>query len=163
MHKPVFEVINKLVKEGLSVKMIVMDDGDLRGELESYISKHNLQDHISMIGFKQDFVNYMKVADLLMHPSVTEASNNVAKEMGLLQKAIAVCANVGDFSDYIVNDKNGYFLDYNDLTKTIEEVIRDAYNDPGKLKAFGEILRCDVLRHFSDSTENKQRVLELLN
>jgi glycosyltransferase involved in cell wall biosynthesis len=162
-HRPVFEVMNKLVKEGLSVKMIVMDDGDLRGELETYISDHALSTHIAMVGFKEDFVNYMAASDMLIHPSVTEASNNVVKEMGLLEKGVAVCRNVGDFSDYISDDRNGYFLESDNLLYTIEACIRDAYNDPEKLKRFGHELKRDVMRNFSDSAENRQRVLQLLS
>ena len=162
-HKPVFEVIKKLTGEGLSIKMIVMDDGDLRPQLETFIEKNKLEDHIAMVGFKDDFINYMAASDMLMHPSVTEASNNVVKEMGLLEKAVAVCRHVGDFSDYIADDGNGYFLESDNLLHTIEMSVRDAYNNPGKLKRFGQELRQDVLKHFSDSMENRERVLQLLN
>src|SRR5258706_3430300 len=105
-HQPVFEVVKKMEDEGLSVKMIVMDDGDLRPQLQKYVDKHNLPDHIDIIGYKEDFINYMAASDMLIHPSVTEASNNVVKEMGLLEKGVAVCGNVGDFSDYVVEGKN---------------------------------------------------------
>ena len=162
-HQPVFEVVKKMVDEGLSVKMIVMDDGDLRKGLEDYIAKNKLSEHIDMIGFKEDFINYMAASDMLIHPSVTEASNNVVKEMGLLEKAVAVCRNVGDFSDYVIEDKNGYLLDSDNLVSTIELAIRDACNQPQKLKRFGAALKTDVLKHFSDSAENKQRVLQLLH
>jgi glycosyltransferase involved in cell wall biosynthesis len=162
-HRPVFEVVKKLVNEGLSIKMIVMDDGDLRADLEAYIKENELTGHIFMVGFKEDFVNYMAASDMLMHPSVTEASNNVVKEMGLLEKAVAVCRHVGDFSDYIEDDRNGYFLESTELLQTIENCIRDAYLNPGKLKRFGEELKKDVIKHFSDSMENKQRVFQILN
>ena len=162
-HIPVFETVKKLIGEGLSVKMIVMDDGDLRPVLETFIEKNGLHEHIDLVGFRQDFINYMAASDLLMHPSVTEASNNVVKEMGLLEKGVAVCRDVGDFNDYIVEDSNGYFLDNHNLSPTIESAIRDAYTNPDKLKLFGARLKADVLKHFSDSAENRQRVLQLLN
>jgi glycosyltransferase involved in cell wall biosynthesis len=162
-HMPVFEVIKKLVDEGLSVKMIVMDDGPLRPELEKFILQNNLSDHIFLTGFREDFVNYMAAADMLIHPSLTEASNNVVKEMGLLEKSVAVCKDVGDFNDYIRDDQNGYFLKRDNLPQTIESVIRDAYDNPGKLKQFGSGLRKDVFKHFSDSAENRHRFLDLLN
>ncbi|HET6996140.1 MAG TPA: glycosyltransferase family 4 protein [Chitinophagaceae bacterium] len=162
-HLPVFHIVKKLVDEGLHVKMIVMDDGDLRPRLEQFIATNGLQEHIDLVGFREDFVNYMAASDMLIHPSVTEASNNVVKEMGLLEKTVAVCRNVGDFNDYIKEGLNGYFLDNNNLEQTIEEAIRDAYNNPGKMKSFGQELRKDVLKNFSDSTENRQRVLQLLD
>jgi glycosyltransferase involved in cell wall biosynthesis len=162
-HMPVFEVLKDLIKEGLSVKMIIMDDGPLRDDLEKFITNNNLSGHFLLTGYRQDFVNYMMAADLLMHPSVTEASNNVVKEMGLLEKAVAVCRNVGDFSDYIEENRNGYFLESNALKLGIETVIRDAYNDPDKLRRLGTELKKDVLSRFSDSLQNRQRFLDLLN
>jgi glycosyltransferase involved in cell wall biosynthesis len=162
-HMTVFEIVKKLIDEGLSIKMIVMDDGPLRPELENYIENNNLGNHILMTGFREDFVNYMAAANLLIHPSLTEASNNVVKEMGLLQKAVAVCRNVGDFSDYISENRNGYFLERDNLLSTIESAIRDAYAHPEKISQFGAELKKDVLKHFSDSSENRQRFLDLLN
>jgi len=161
-HNAVFEIVKKLIDEGLSVKMIVMDDGPLRPALEKFIETNNLDNHIFLTGFREDFVNYMAAADLLIHPSLTEASNNVVKEMGLLQKGVAVCRDVGDFNDYITEGRNGYFLERNNLSEKIESVIRDAYTHPGKIKDLGEELRKDVLKHFSDSTENRQRFLDLI-
>lgn len=161
-HKPVFEVFKQLVDEGLSLKMIVMDDGDLRPELEAFIETNKLNDHINMVGFKEDFVNYMAASDMLMHPSVTEASSNVVKEMGLMEKGVAVCRDVGDFNDYIIDGENGYFLESANLHQTITRAIRDAYNDPSKLKRMGNKLNQDVFKHFSDSVENKNRVLSLI-
>lgn len=162
-HLPVFENVKKLTDEGLSVKMMVMDGGELKPQLETFVESNKLQGNIFFTGFREDFINYMSAADLLMHPSVTEASNNVVKEMGLLQKAVAVCHNVGDFSDYIVEGHNGYFLEKDNLSKTIEHTIRDAYNNPDKLKRFGSSLKADVIKYFGDSTENRQRFLQLLN
>lgn len=161
-HMPVFEVVKKMIDEGLSIKMIVMDDGPLRPELEAFIEKNKLDNHIFLTGFREDFVNYMAVADMLVHPSLTEASNNVVKEMGLLEKAVAVCKNVGDFNDYLTEGHNGYFLDRENISQTIEMAIRDAYANPEKIKDFGRELKLDVVKHFSDSAENRQRFLDLL-
>jgi glycosyltransferase involved in cell wall biosynthesis len=163
-HMPVFEVVNKLVKEGMSVKMLVMDDGPLREELQNFIVQHSLGNNIFLVGFRQDFVNYMAVSDMLIHPSVTEASNNVVKEMGLLRKAVAVCRNVGDFNDYIEEGRNGYFLDNDDLTGSIERVIRNAYTNPGNTREkMGQALRDDVMTAFSNTPENKLRFLQLFD
>lgn len=162
-HMPVFEILKKLVAEGMSIKMIVMDDGALRPDLEMFIKQNKLESHIILTGFREDFVCYMAAADLLVHPSLTEASNNVVKEMGLLEKAVAVCRHVGDFSDYIEENRNGYFLESGNLMQTIESAIRDAYNHPDKIKDFGRELKKEVLQRFGDSAENRQRFLNLLN
>ena len=161
-HMPVFETVKKLLDEGLSIKMIVMDDGPLRSALESFIKKNNLSDHIFMIGFKEDFVNYMAAADLLIHPSVTEASNNVVKEMGLLKKTVAVCEHVGDFDDYIKEGINGFIMKWGDLKFTIEKINKDAYCSHEKLKKMGNRLNDDVMEKFSDTEKNRKNYLDLI-
>lgn len=161
-HMPVFEVVRKLADEGLSVKIIVMDEGSLRSQLEEFIKINKLNDHIFLTGFQEDFVNYMAAADLLMHPSVTEASSNVVKEMGLLKKGVAVCEHVGDFDDYIKDMENGYILQPSSLNASIERVIRDAYSRKEALDTMGEKLNQAVFQRFSDSQENRSRFLKLI-
>jgi glycosyltransferase involved in cell wall biosynthesis len=161
-HMPVFEVVNKLIKEGLSIKMIVMDDGPLRPALENFVNQNYLSDHIMMPGFCDDVINYMYAADLLIHPSLTEASNNVVKEMGYLKKPVAVCDGVGDFNDYISNNECGYIMQRSDLKNSIESVIRDAYINKGKLAEMGINLKKNVENRFSDTPENKKRFLGLV-
>jgi glycosyltransferase involved in cell wall biosynthesis len=162
-HMLVFETLKKLVNDGLSIKMIVMDDGPLRPQLETFITENNLSSYIIMTGFREDFVNYMAASDLLIHPSLTEASNNVVKELALMEKGVAVCKDVGDFNDYIEEGRNGFFLDRYKLGESIEKVIREAYANPEKLKKMGSELKKDVLHFFSDSQSNRQRFLKLLD
>jgi glycosyltransferase involved in cell wall biosynthesis len=104
----------------------------------------------------------MAAADLLMHPSVTEASSNVVKEMGLLNKAVAVCEHVGDFDDYIKDRENGYLLNPAALKDTIETAVRDAYNNKEVLAELGIKLNHSVFQRFSDSPENRSRFLKLI-
>ena len=140
-----------------------MDDGPLRPQFEKFTADEGLTNHVEFVGFRNDFINFMAAADLLMHPSLTEASNNVAKEMALMEKGIAVCKDVGDFNDYICPGKNGYLMDRSNLNAEIERVLLDAYADPAKLKEMGRQLKNDVLHTFSDSEGNRSRFLKLLN
>jgi glycosyltransferase involved in cell wall biosynthesis len=104
----------------------------------------------------------MAAADLLIHPSLTEASSNVVKEMGLLKKPVAVCEHVGDFDDYIKDMENGYILQTLSLKDSIERVIRDAYSRKEALRGMGEKLNQSVLNLFSDNPENRSRFLKLI-
>jgi len=161
-HQPVFEVLHKLKEEGLKIKMIVMDDGPLKAQLENFTIEKGMTDDIIFVGFKTDFINYMAAADLLIHPSLTEASSNVVKEMGLINKTVAVCEGVGDFNDYIVNGKNGFVISRLQLSEGIEAAIRKAYTNSELLKDMGENLHQSVVELFSESQENRNRFLDLI-
>ena len=160
-HQPVFEVLKELIEEGLSIKLIVMDDGPLRPELEAFIKINQLEEYILLVGFQKDFINYMAVSDLLIHPSLTEASNNVTKEMGLLEKTVAVCRDVGDFNDYIYDQQNGYLMDRSVIKSEIKRVVLDAYHHPENLIKMGKNLKQDVLNKFNDSPVNRKGFIEL--
>lgn len=161
-HQPVFEVLDELVREGLDLKMIVMDDGPLRKGFEAFTKEHKLQGRVSFVGYRSDFINYMAAADLLMHPSLTEASNNVVKEMGLLCKPAAVCKDVGDFNDYIRDRENSFLMKRDNLKEEIRKVLIDACKHKGVLPEYGARLREDVLHIFGDSAANRQRFLNLV-
>lgn len=161
-HLPVFQLVKKLVDEGLSIRMIVMDDGPLRQELETFIATNNLGDTIAMVGFRNDFINFMAASDLLIHPSLTEASNNVVKELALLEKGVAVCKDVGDFNDYIRDGQNGFMIDRGNLVSSMEAIIREAYSDTERLKTMGTELKKDVLDLFGFSEKNRKRFIDLI-
>lgn len=161
-HMPVFQLVKKLVAEGLSIKMIVMDDGPLKPELETFIRENKLTAVIDMVGFRSDFINFMAAADLLIHPSLTEASNNVVKELALLEKGVAVCKDVGDFNDYIRDGQNGFMIDRGNLVSSLEGIIRTAYAGKERLEEMGKELKKDVLDMFSDAEKNRKRFIDLI-
>ena len=161
-HLPVFEILQKLIREGLSIKMIVMDDGPLRQVLQNYIREHRLDRDIIMPGYRADIDNYMAASDMLIHPSLTEASNNVVKEIGFMEKAVAVCKGVGDFDDYIKDTVSGYFMERGELEASVESVIRKAYANREQLSEMGRQLKKNVLQRFADTAENRERFLQLV-
>lgn len=160
-HEAVFKVIKKLVKEkGLEIKMIVLDDGPEKVKLEKFILENQLENHIFMFGYCNDIVTVMEACDLMIHPSLTEASNSAIKEMALAGKTAIVCDGVGDFSDYFVNKVNGFLINPNNIEKEIEEVLLWVYEDKGQLNQMGEKLRCSVLERFAVTNENLEKFVQ---
>ena len=158
----VFPIIKKLVGEGYDIKMIVLDEGFEKDTLSQYIVDNNLTDDIFMLGFKTDFINYMAASDLLIHPSLTEASNSAVKEMGVLKKAVAVCSSVGDFDDYIVDEYNGFLMSPNDTEKYIEELLRKVYKNKKSLEWMGKNLYNTVIQKFNLSDDIVEEYIKLL-
>lgn len=161
-HTIAFEVVQKLIQEGYDLKMLVLDEGPERENLENFIRLNNLEDQIKMLGFRTDFIDYMAASDLLIHPSLTEASNSVVKEMGLMKKAVAVCENVGDFSDYIVHEKNGFILGLKNTAEDIENTILKAYQENEMLSKLGTQLKQDVENRFQVNSHHIDNYIEAL-
>ncbi len=157
-HMAVFPVIKKLVDQGYDIKLLVLDDGDERSNLEQWINSNGMGQSVFLLGFKRDFINYMAASDLLLQPSLTDASNNVAKEMAYLKKVIAVSDGVGDYSDYVVDGFNGFLLPLVSPETKIYEIIRSVYADPHSFRIFGERLYQTVIEKFDVS--NSDAVME---
>ena len=148
-HIMLFKVMNQLAKKGLDIKLMVLSDGPERKNLEEYIANNNLQNNIFMLGYRRDVINYIAAADVVVHVSMSEASNSLVKEAGLLEKPVIACSNVGDFDEYLSNNKNGIIIPKenfeNKLTKTLEQIYSGNYN----ISSLGNDLKKTILDLFS--------------
>jgi len=160
-HALVFPVVRDLVREGLDLRMLVLDDGPERERLQDFVRAHDLSERIIMLGFRPDLVNYMAASDLLVHPSLTEASSSVVKEMGLLGRTAIVCEGVGDFDDYLEHGRNAYLVPRSTDGSEIAKIVRDCYRHPEQLELLGRSLRATVLERFAVTPQAVDRYLEL--
>jgi glycosyltransferase involved in cell wall biosynthesis len=157
-----FSVVRDLVADGLDVRMLVLDDGPERPKLERFIKEHGLEDRITMLGFRPDVVNHMAASDVLVHPSLTEASSSAVKEMALLGRTVIACQGVGDFDDFVEPGQSGYLVPRSTDGSEIAERVRELYADPERAHAMGALLRDAVISRFSLRPEIVDRYLELI-
>jgi glycosyltransferase involved in cell wall biosynthesis len=160
-HALVFDLVRDLIREGLDLRMLVLDDGPERERLEDFVRAHDLSERIIMLGFRPDFIDYMAASDLLVHPSLTEASSSVVKEMGLLGRTAIVCQGVGDFDDYLVHGHNAFLVPRSTDGSEIAKIVRECYRSPEQLERLGRSLRATVLERFGVTPRAVDRYLEL--
>jgi len=144
-------VLKTLIENGLDVKLLLLDDGPLKNEMQKYIIEYNLSDKAFIIGFRKDYINFFKACDILIHPSLTDASNSTVKEMALLEKCVIVCKNTGDFDEYIINNENGFLVNKENTVDEMVKNISDLYHNREKMKILGTKLKHVVLNKFSSS------------
>ncbi|MEL6561538.1 MAG: glycosyltransferase family 4 protein [Bacteroidota bacterium] len=161
-HIIVLPLVKELLSENLNLHLYILDEGPEKERIESYIREHGLTEAVTMLGFRTDFLDYMAASDLIIHPSITEASNSAVKEMALLSKSAIVCKKVGDFDDYILHRINGYLCDIDEFAKEAKEIIQELYNDPKHISQLGENLNQTVLEKFSVNEETMDKYLNLL-
>ncbi len=140
--------IVELIREGMDIRVLVLDDGPERERISQFIHANGCSDRIHLVGFQEDVEAFLAWSDILLHPSLTEASNSAVKEAGALGKIVLVCAGVGDFNEYIVHNENGLLLSPEYFAKEARKAIFEIYNDPGRYKEFGPKLRGAVKNRF---------------
>lgn len=152
-HDLVLPVFDTLIKEGYDIKVLLLDDGEEREKLENFIRERKLEDKIFFLGFRSNIIDYLSAADLLIHPSYTEASSSLVKEFGLMKKPVIVCTGVGDFDQYIFNNENGFVVKPPEEAKEFETYIKWVYANKSAADEMGKKLHGSVLKIFSPTPE----------
>ena len=144
-----FSVINKLVKEGMDIKLLVISGGPLFNEFEAYIKCNHLESNIYLLGEKLNVIDYLSASNVVPLLSEAEASNSVIKEAALVNKCVIVCKGVGDFEDYIVNGESGLLMDKGNPMPDLTNYLSDIYNEKINIKNLGLKLHESAINNFS--------------
>lgn len=148
-HDLVLPVFKKLIEEGYSIKVLLLDEGEEKEKLRQYVEQHKLGNSIFFLGYRPNITDYLSAADLLVHPSYTEASSSLVKEFGLMKKPVIVCSGVGDFDQYIIHGENGYLVHPPDEAKEFEDCIRHVYQHREEALQAGSRLHDRVMELFT--------------
>jgi len=91
------------------IKVIVVGDGEIRGELENLAQQLGINDHISFLGNRTDVAAIMKSLDIFVLSSYNEGFGRVLVEAMHCGVPI-VATNVGGVPELIKNGFNGYLI-----------------------------------------------------
>lgn len=107
--------------------LIFVGDGKLRGALEAYTTEHNL-DSVQFWGFKNrmEISECYAVADVLVLPSLREATGAVINEAMCFRLPVIVSDQVGFGMDLVGNGYNGFIFPVGDsdaLARRIKQLF----------------------------------------
>ena len=100
----------------LTLKLILVGDGNDRQFLESHISRLGLKSQIQITGFVPNPEHYLAKADLFILPSISEGFGIAVIEA--MQLGIpCLCTNVGGIPEFMIDDINGWLFDPHNKTE----------------------------------------------
>lgn len=145
-HNITLKVMNRLVKEGNDVKLLIVSEGPEKDNLINLINSYGLKDRVFLLGFKSDIMNYLASSDWVVHLSVSEASNSLIKEAALIEKNVILIKGVGDFDEYISHGKEAIKLSMNNTEEELYDFLKNrAFQESFHL---GNQLKSRVLETF---------------
>jgi glycosyltransferase involved in cell wall biosynthesis len=147
-HFLLIDAFKELIEAGFDIKLLLLGRGPMEEEVADYIQLIKANDRIFVIGFRLNVMDYFAAADLVVHFSLSEASNSAMKEAALTDTVIAVCKDVGDFEEYIEYGKNGFLLDKQNPKSDFIEIIRRIDKGEYNLTEMGKQLHEDVIARF---------------
>lgn len=104
----------------------ILGDGILRPHIEELICRNGLEDRITLVGEKANPYGYMKAADLLLIPSVSEAAPMVIGEAACLGTPV-LSTRTSSADEMITGQGFGWVCDNNidALTDTLNTLLAD--------------------------------------
>ena len=129
-----------------------MDEGQTTDALKRITQELKVEDRVYFVGFQDDITSYVSASDLIVHPSISESSNQVIKEAAMLGKTGVVCKGVGDFDDYLVDKRNAFVVDPNNTLSEMVEALTALFSSVdyrSDLEQMAAILQPEVQERFN--------------
>jgi len=153
--------IPEILKERNDMEFLIGGDGQLRGEIEKYISGKNLNDKVKLAGWipHEKLPDYLNELKLVVLPSFTEGLPNIMLEAMACGTPV-LATPVGAIPDVITDGETGFIMENNSPECIARNVIR-ALNHPN-LERIAENARALVEREFTyeKAVEKWREVLE---
>lgn len=119
---PVFIRSIPLIKKAVpQAKFIMIGEGSMQNELETYVKNLGMSDDVYFLGYRKNARDYMKIMDVLVVPSLHEAFGNVVIEAALAKKPV-VASNVDGLAEIVVDGKTGFLVDCTEPIQKISSV-----------------------------------------
>lgn len=105
--------LKKLADDKIDFAAIIFGEGQLMEQLKEMILNLKLSDKIILAGFSRSWKQYLKQADLLINPSLSEVMPNVVLE-SMAARCPVVATEVGGVNELISDKKTGFLAQPND-------------------------------------------------
>lgn len=120
--------IEILIDKGIKIKVGIIGEGSLFGELDSVIKAKKLENHIILLGFKENPYSYLSRSKFLISTSIYEGFSNVIIEALVLGIPIIATDCPSGNREVLFEGVNGYFTEVGN-PQSISEVIEKALNN----------------------------------
>lgn len=146
-------MMDRLVKKVPAAKLLLVGQGPLRKEYEDQIARLGIEEHISLLGYREDVPELMQAADAAVSASKREGLPvNVMEAMATgLPLVVADCRGSRDL---VKDGENGYIIGVNDAEK-FSDRLEELYRSKDKREVFGK-MSLAFIKKYSQQTVKKQ-------
>lgn len=146
-HKYLLTAVKILQDRGVSVKVFLIGDGELRESLVNQSDELGIADKIFFIGFQNDIPGYLSMIDVMVLPSLYEGLPLCVIESLAMEKPVIATA-VDGTPEIVIPHKTGLLVEPEDCEGLAEAMIF-AQENPEKFELMGKNGRQFVCENFS--------------
>jgi len=146
-HNYLLEALPEVLGRFPDLRLLIVGEGSLRGQMTDKITKLNLQDHVTLTGYRKDVYDLFRLSDLVVLPSLFEGLPLVAIEAGALGKTI-LATSVDGTPEVVLHGVTGWLVppaNSADLAQAMCKLLGDS----GLRARLGEQARMYVAQAYS--------------
>ena len=132
---------------GRLIKFLIVGDGSLRQELESYAEKLGISEDVTFTGWIRDLEKIYSELDIVVLTSLNEGTPVALIEAQAAARP-CVATNVGGVANVVEDGRSGFLVSSQATDKFVEVLIK-LLNNPGLMRAMGKYGRDKVKYKFS--------------
>jgi len=122
-HKYLINALSHIVKKFQNVKLVLVGEGELRKDIEDQIKKNGLEDHILLLGKREDARRLLYAADVCVLSSVSEGMSNAILEYMEAGKPV-VATQVGGNPELVLEGQTGFLVDQENSDQISERLLQ---------------------------------------
>ena len=135
-HMQLIKAIEEIRYNHKNIKVLFVGDGILTEKIKKYLVEKNLENNITILGYRNDVNRIISISDVVGLFSIQEGLPRNLMEAMAIGKPI-ICTDIRGNNDLVKNDVNGLLVPVNDIEKT-KKAIETIYLSREKLKQYGE-------------------------
>jgi glycosyltransferase involved in cell wall biosynthesis len=141
------QAVAKVIESGHYAQFLLVGDGPLKNELVRACRNLHLEDHVRIIGWREDVSTIIAISKFLVLPSFSEALGITILEGYLLGKT-TIASDVGGIPEIIHNNQNGLLVPPGDPHQLARAII-SMLEKPYLAEQFGQIGKQQTLTQFT--------------
>ena len=120
----------KNCKNKNKASILIAGDGELYDEINSFIIENKDID-VRLIGYKEqdEIIELYSIANFFLLPSIEDPNPLTCIEALWSGLPLLISSHVGNSPEVLINEKNGYLFDYNDIEKSIINIEKAINSD----------------------------------
>jgi glycosyltransferase involved in cell wall biosynthesis len=129
-HVRLIEIFEGIQKKQPGASLHFVGSGPLKQQIEELVKQKGMEQQVRFYGFRNDAMQFIKNADVLLLPSIIEGLPGVILE-AFYCKTPVVAYNVGGIGEVVINNKTGRLVQKYDEEAFVDNVLAALNDTPG--------------------------------
>jgi glycosyltransferase involved in cell wall biosynthesis len=147
-HKYLLEAVPAIRAAHPDVQILIVGEGPLRPELETWARAHGLETVVRFAGARADIPELLGVMDVFAFPSVMEGLGIAVLE-AMASRVPVITSDIQPLSEIVRNGENGLLVEAKNAA-ALASAVNALLDDPARADRLRQQAFADVVSHFSE-------------